>query len=393
MSADLYAGVIVGKPSDDMVDRKDEVTKIVSSMTNPKTNSNYALLGHRRIGKSTILLEARRMLEKQKIIVGYIDLGEYRYSPVDFAESLTERLTEAYAQTLPKSSRMIARIGAAMTQLKEIRRLRARFTASLDESGRPLIEIDPYIRDRNKNYAKALTNVFDYANNLSEISKKRVVIMIDEFQHVVDYKRFKELEKILDVFKSVLERRANVSFVVTGSRVHYMKNILGEGESPLFGHFVIMDIKPLEKKYALELFRQSGSITGNDAKKAYDLVGGNPYYIVMLSEARKRQESVYEAFARILTSPTGALYLYVNYVLTEDLGSNYKDTNYPRILLALSSGGRTVSEISKEASIRLTDLPKLLTALIEYDLVRKADGRYHISDPVIREFFRHNRPV
>lgn len=384
--------MIVGKPSDNVVDRKDEVTKIVSSMTNPKINSNYALLGHRRIGKSTILLEAKRRLEKQNVIVGYIDLGEYRYSPVDFAESLTERMTAAYARALPKSSRTIAKIGSALTQLKEIRRLRARFTASLDDNGRPIMEIDPYIKDRNKNFAKALTNVFDYANDLSQTSKKRLVIMIDEFQHVVDYKRFTELEKILDVFKSVLERRANVSFVVTGSRVHFMRNILGEGESPLFGHFVIMDIKPLERKHALELFRQSGNIVGNDAKEAYELVGGNPYYAVMLSEARKKQESVADVFSRLLTSPTGALYLYVNYVLTEDLGSNYKDTNYPKILLALSNGGKTVSEISKKTSIRLTDLPKLLTTLMEHDLVNKTDGKYSIIDTVIREFFCRNRP-
>lgn len=57
------------------------------------------------------------------------------------------------------------------------------------------------------------------------------------------------------MFKTVLERRTSVSFVVSGSRIHYMKNILGSGASPLFGHFVIIDVKPLEKEYAMRFCR------------------------------------------------------------------------------------------------------------------------------------------
>jgi AAA+ ATPase superfamily predicted ATPase len=386
--------MIIGKPTDYVIDRNEEVTRIVDSMKNPKTNANYALIGHRRIGKSTILLEAKRKLEKYGIIVGYIDLGEYHYSPVDFAESLTERLTYAYAQTLPKSSKILTKIRSALTQLKEIKRLRARFITSIDEDGMPTIEIDPYIKERNENYAKALTNVFDYTNKLSETSKRRVVIMIDEFQHLADYKRFKDLQKILEMFKTILERRTNVSFVVSGSRIHYMKNILGRGASPLFGHFVIIDVKPLEKEYAMKLFEKLVSKpTRNDVKEIYRLVGGHPYYLTMIAEARKSKESVKDVYVRLLTTSTGALYLYVNYILTEDLGSNYKETNYPKILMSLANGQKTVSEISKETTIRMTDLPRLLTTLIEYDIVNKKDNKYSIEDKVICDFFNLNKPT
>lgn len=385
--------MIVGKPSEYVVDRKEEISRIIKSMKNAKANVNYALIGHRRIGKSTILLEVKRKLEKHQIIVGYIDLGEYRYSPVDFAESLTERLTQAYARTLPKSSKILNKISSALTQLKEIRRLRARFVASIDDEGKPTIEIDPYLKDRHENNVKAVTNVFDYANKLSKVSGKRVVIIIDEFQHLIDYKKFKNLQKILDVFKTILEQRTNVSFVVSGSRVHYMKDILGKGESPLFGHFVIINVKPLEKEYAVQLLKKLGrKITNNDVKETYELVGGHPYYLTMIAEARKDKEPMAAVYKRLLTTPTGALYLYVNYVLTEDLGSNYKDTNYPKILLCLANGQKTVSEISKETTIRMTDLPKLLTTLIEYDIINKRDGKYSIEDRIIQDFFHFNKP-
>lgn len=370
------------------MDREEDVGRIVGSMTDPKSNVNYALVGHRRIGKSTILLEAKRRLERQGgVVVGYVDLGEFRRSPVDLAESLARDLTRAYSGTLSRASRLLGSIDSALSQMGEIRRLRARFTASIDDSGRPRIEIDPYVRNRNENPAKALTDVFEYANGLSRASKRRVIIMIDEFQHVVDYRRA-GVDDILGVFKTVLERRADVSFLVSGSRIHYLRDVLGRGGSPLFGHFVMLDIGQLEKRHALELFVRSGRArtTRADAEEAYRMVGGHPYYLVMLAEGRMRGESVTDAYVRLLASHTGALYLYVNYVLAEDLGSGYKSSRYPSILTSIARGEKSVSEISRDAAVRMTDLPRLLKTLIEYDLVGKSGTKYHVTDRVVGDF-------
>ena len=106
--------MIVGKPPEDVVDRKEEVGKIVNTMLDTKANVNYALIGHRRIGKSTILGEVRRQLD-EKLITVYIDLGEYRYSPVDLAERLTEELTQAYYNALPTTSKIASKVKSALT--------------------------------------------------------------------------------------------------------------------------------------------------------------------------------------------------------------------------------------------------------------------------------------
>ncbi len=381
---------VIGRPPEDPVDREEEVGKIVGAMTDPKTNANYALVGHRRIGKSTILAKVKRILdENNQVIIGYVDLGEFRHSPVEFAETLTESLTESYSKTLPRTSKVIQSITSAISQIKEIKRLRARFTASVDVMGNPKIEIDPLVKSRTKDHAKSLFNVFDYANELSQISKKRVLVIIDEFQHIIDYRKMEGLERIHDILKTIIEKRTNVSFVVSGSRVHYLQNILGGGTSPLFGHFVILDIEPLEKKYAIELFAKSSRdpASRETAEAAFEEVGGHPYYLVMLAEGRKKDELVHDAYMRLLTRPTGAIYLYVNYVLTENLGASYKSTNYPPILVSLAMGAKPVSEIARDAQIRMTDLPRLLNTLIEYDIIGKSGKKYFIADKVVRDFF------
>ncbi len=186
----------------------------------------------------------------------------------------------------------------------------------------------------------------------------------------------------------ILERRKNVSFIVSGSRIHYLKNILAEGGSPLFGHFVILEIKELAKDYAMELFLKSQPLaTKQDAQLAYDLVGGHPFYLVMLAQAYRKGEPLAETYRQLLTSATGALYIYVNYIITEDLGSDYKGTAYWKILVSLSGGKKTVSDIAQETSIKMTSLPKFLTKLIEYDIVQKVEGSYNITDKIISDFF------
>jgi AAA+ ATPase superfamily predicted ATPase len=381
--------MIVGKPPEEIVDRKEEVEIIVKKMLDPKANVNYALIGHRRIGKSTILGEVKRRLDK-KLITVYLDIGEFRYSPIDLAEKLTEDLTQGYYNTLPTASKISSKIKSALMQLGEIKRVRARFIAEIDEQGSPTIAIDPYVKQRDENYLKALTNVFDYANKISEASGRKVVIIIDEFQHIIEYKKFPDLKNILDVIRAILERRKNVSFIVSGSRIHYLKNILSEGGSPLFGHFIIREIKELTKDYAIELFLKSQpTATKSDAVRAFDLVGGHPFYIVMLAHAYKKSESLTDTYQELLTSTTGALYIYVSYIVIEDLGSNYKNTAYWKILVSLSTGEKTVSDISKDTSLKMTGLPKFLTKLIEYDLVRKTDGKYSITDKIVRDFFNN----
>jgi AAA+ ATPase superfamily predicted ATPase len=381
--------MIVGKPPEDIVDRKEEVEKIVSTMLDAKTNVNYALIGHRRIGKSTILGKVRRQLGK-KLITVYVDLGEYRYSPIELAEKLTEDLTRAYYDTLPTTSKLASKVKFALTQLGEIKRVRARFIAGIDEGGSPTITIDPYVKNRDENYRKALTGVFEYANKISDASGSKVVIIIDEFQHIVEYAKYSDLKNILDVIRSVLERRKNVSFIVSGSRIHYLRNILTEGGSPLFGHFVMLEIKELAKNYAMELFSKSQPAANKqDAERAFELVGGHPFYLVMLGHAYKKTESLIETYQELLTSTTGALYIYVNYIVTEDLGSDYKSTAYWKILLSLSGGEKTVSDIADDTSLKMTGLPRFLTRLIEYDLVQKTGGKYRITDKVIRDFFNN----
>lgn len=376
----------VGKPQKEIVDREEEIAKLVGSLSDPAKDVNYALIGPRRIGKTTILLKVKEELERKEITVVYVDLSVYRFSPYDFAQSILSQITKFYAKDLGKIEKASITIGNLLKTLTKLKKLRLTFEPSVDEKGQFSVQIRPEVEE-TENYRSVFLLAFDYANEVSRKSRKRIVIIIDEFPNLIEFKRYSKLEAINELFRSVLENRENVEYLVSGSRVHFMKTILGKGESPLFGHFIIQEIGQLSEKYAVELFMKTAKCSQKEAENAWKLVGGHPYYLIMLAENRKPSERLDETYNRILTNSTGALNLYVNYILKEDLGSSTKEARLLRILKAISQGKNTASQIAKHIKLKLSSLPYYLQELERYDLIEKREGKYWLTDKVVKDYF------
>jgi len=376
---------MIGKPSVEPVDRKHEISTIVNGLCSSGKNVNFALLGQRRIGKTTILWKVREELSERGLDVVYLDLSLYKYTPVEFAQTVMAQITRNYARGLGRLERAQTIISNLLTVLSKLRRLSLTLEPTVDERGQLSIALRPELVE-TEDYSKVFTLAFDYANEVSKKSKKRIVIMIDEFPTIVEFGRYPKLKGIIERFRSILEERENVSYVVSGSRVHFMREILGSGDSPLFGHFVVMEVNELTENDATELYLKSSNASAAEAKSAYRIVGGHPYYLIMLAENRKAGETLEQTYRRILTSSTGALHLYANYILKEDLGSSTKETRLLKILRAVASGHNTVSAVSTNTGLKITSLPFYMRELEKYDLVRRSNGGYAIADKVLKDY-------
>ena len=376
----------VGKPRKEIIDREEEVVKLVGSLSNPSKHVNFALIGPRRIGKTTILLKVREELQRKRIITVYVDLSVYKFSPYDFAQNVMSQITNAYAKELGKIEKAQVTLGNLIKTLKKLKKLSLTLEPSVDEKGQFSIQIRPELKE-TEDYRSLFLLAFDYANEVSEKSGRRIVIIIDEFPSLVEFKRYSKLGAITELFRSVLENRENVEYVVSGSRVHFMRDVLGKGESPLFGHFIIMEISPLAEEYAVMLFMQTAECSRKEAESAWQLVGGHPYYLIMLAENRRSGENLTETYLRILTSISGALNLYVNYILKEDLGSSTKEVRLMRILQAISRGKNSASQIAKQVRVKLSSLPFYLQELKKYDLIEKNKGKYSLTDKIVNDYF------
>ena len=109
-----------------------------------------------------------------------------------------------------------------------------------------------------------------------------------------------------------------------------------------------------------------------------------------MAEAKRPNESVAQRYRRLLTNVAGGLYLYVNYILSEDLGARLTETHYAKMLRTLAQGEKKFSEIAEGVGVEAQWLTRYLTKLVEFDLVEKTNGAYKLKDRIVRDYFALN---
>lgn len=372
----------------EIVDREDIISRLVESLRDKRQNVNYALIGPRQIGKTTILREVARTLGEAAIVV-HLDFSLHRYSPEDFSRTLVQSLTTAFLRRAGGRRKLLSRVSHVLQALKELRRLRFSLSLGVDEQGNPQVSFRPELAEKRINEREVVELAFAYATKIAEESRTRVVVILDEFQHLAEFASYPGLKGILDIYRHAVDERGNVCYVVSGSRIHFLTKILGDGRSPLFGRFTIIVVGELEDTYAAELYKKARpKASPEETRLVRELVGGHPFYLLAMAENKRENEAPPEAYRRLLTEPTGALYLYAQYILAEDLGSHAKarQSRFRKILYALRERTLTVSEISKQTGIAITSLPWYLQQLISYDLVMKSTEGYSVKERVLRDY-------
>ena len=406
----------IGSPADpaNVVDREAETSDLVSKMLSRKINYNVAVVGHRRIGKTTILRRAMHELAgHSNVAVAYFDVREHLTEPHLLLGALERTILDAYMSAKRPRQRSMA------AGRDRVLRLANRATAALlskkiksvelGVSGEGAVTARLVVDEKRPDYGPLFASVLRSASALAEKDRLKFVVMIDEFQDLATLSRYRGLKDIFSLFRSAIQDRGpNVSFVVSGSRVHLSEAILGGGHSPLFAHFHMQPVGEMDRASSLLLFKKysrsrgvaraggaqdgpPGAAVARAAASAYELVGGHPFYLLALADAWNGREDVRRTYERSLESPIGMLHMYCEYVLSEDIGSAVKGPRSRAILEAAataSDGGiPTYSAMARALSIGIVGLPRYVRPLVEADLLDDRNG-FAVRDRVLRDHLR-----
>lgn len=399
--------MFIGKPSppEEILDRKKEVNEIVERCSNEKINYAIALLGYRRIGKTTILLKAKEELESRGILVIYFDVKKNLSDPLSFLDKLQKAVFTEYVRDLglrKGSVRALKNAGepafhSISKAIKGIKGIGVQLTLKPDGE----VVLEPKLEfGRSPDYGEMFDATFESINRVSKSTNKKVVIMLDEFQDMIKLHRYRGLGNVLDRIRDVVQSRArNLSYVISGSQVHVTREFIEKGKGSAFLHFVEIDVEDLQEQSAIELFEKycgaRNKINSNQAKtgasEAYRLVGGQPFYIMSLAEAWDGSRPLKETYDNLLTSPRKPLSLYAEYVLAADLTQAKRGEPALRtILVSLARDPKSVGELAKSVNMTQAGLPSYLSELIKYDLITIHEGRYSVRDKIIRDYLKLN---
>jgi hypothetical protein len=167
--------------------------------------------------------------------------------------------------------------------------------------------------------------------------------------------------------------------------------------SPFFQHFDLLELGPFDNADAIELLTSESEdrpISVNLAQRAYEVLGGNPFYLQLFGEALTGLEPPYderalkEALQTLLFSRSGRLALYFTAEHQRIVG---RSAGLASVLEALSGGPLRSSEVG--ARVRASSGTTVRSLERLGDVVSKlADGRYAIDDSAYAAWIRWRSP-
>jgi AAA+ ATPase superfamily predicted ATPase len=362
-----------------------------------------ALVGHRKIGKTSLLVELLRR-HAGGIPMAYVDCWEVRSDPLQFlgrfvlslvAPALRHHGAEAEVGPLePEDGE-----GLSARTVQAIARLRS---SALDEAVRLHASVSS-----GRPAAGTMRRVFDLPGRLASELERPMVVILDEFQELDRLRRLRRLkDRVDDVFgllRSLWQHHENASYVVAGSRLTVMRQILEDEKSAFFQHFEILDLGPFERGDTVRMLREAAHVGSGVAESAavgrvLDLLGDHPFYVrVLLREAAaalSRERTSLRMLERALKESLEATLLDENGRLSLFMEQRYRavtgDSSTLESVLRGFVDPARISDVAERLHVRTGAVSSAVKKLLADDiLVKVAAGRYRLADPTLALWLKH----
>jgi hypothetical protein len=357
-------------------DRKDELSALKRDALSGQDVVVYA---PRRYGKSSLVWRASQDLIADKVLVAEVDL---------MTTPNKERLAEKLARTIHDD--LASPLFKAKERLRVFQNLRVTPTITVDPEDGSL-SFGFQAGASPQDIDATLERLFEIPGQLAAERKRNVVLVLDEFQEVVDIDP--HLTKLM---RAVFQRQPEVAHVYLGSKRHMMERIFNDENEPFWRSAKRVELgvipPPLFKDFIARRFRRSGRrIEPETVDELLGVTRGHPYATQELAyelwqqtpdDGAADENALQAALGRVLASE------HSHFTLLWDRAA----ANQRLLLqaLAVDPGRRPLSREYRDRNglPAASSVQKALQALERADLVGHVDGETVIAEPFFDEWIR-----
>lgn len=232
--------------------------------------------------------------------------------------------------------------------------------------------------------------ILNLPETLARKHNVKMVVCIDEFQHLSEFKGYEALEKRL---RSIWQRHKNVCYCLYGSKRHMMTEIFSRSSKPFYKFGDLMMLQKIELKHWIPFivngFKKSGKAIAPELAAVIPMTMNNhPWYVQQMSfytlnytTKKAGIEHLRMALEQIIQSNT-PLYEKEIDVLSETQVS---------LLRAVASGETQLTSSSVMRKYKLgtpNNVTRNKRVLFNTDLLDEVGGVYEFLDPVFFLWFR-----
>ena len=374
---------------DDFVNREDILKEMLSTLEDESLRMGFALVGPRRIGKTSILKEVIRKLEKKKSIVPvYFSLWDLVENTLpEFCTRITLSIIESFKPHLSLKLKMKQLLRVPTLKFFEVLR-------SLDIKISLLDEIELALKmgkSREIDHNTLVEKVFSFGEEMAKENGVRLILVLDEFPSIMNIKDKTKLgEGIIRKIRTIYESLENTILCISGSIRKTMEITALSPSSAFYRQFLIKNIEPFNLEATKEVLRNNLSIkiSAEAINKIYELTGGIPFYLQFLGRELGRSNfksidppKIEKIFDEFLLQEADILF-------SEQIKS-FSDKEKMILSRMAWYGLKTPSEIQKSS----VEASNVISRYMEYFLVkgvleREKKGIYQFIDPVFKEWVK-----
>lgn len=365
---------------------------------------DFALLGIRRIGKTSVLAKLLSELEKKEIATvlfdcqglqfGLEELDVVFFSKLYGAAVLDEFFKKAGRKEKVielfklSSKELVLKLSSLLGGIKNLN------LAFLEEWFSVVIEFEQKEKPSQQELLQLFEKTINLPEKLAEERRLHCVIVFDEFQSM---KKFKLPGELLAILRRNMQKHKRVSYIVSGSNVGMMREMLLDLESPFGANFFVLWLGPFDKETAKEFLEKSFKEEGIKADKEaileiVDFTGGNPAYLNWVGEKsshiKKLSVENVKEIEKEAFKPYNLGYLFEKELLKL---KRFGATKTFQVLKAMAAYDlNSPTEIAKKLKgITTTDVIIYLSRLEKYGYVeQKRRGFYELIDPMLKKYLK-----
>ena len=397
------------------INRQNELDELILSAQRLKSQSRswYALIGQRKIGKSSLIKEFKARVSDECLCVE-VDCWNSTRNAYDFFIEYIVQLMDSY---LIKAS-LAAQTGLLKPVLFDTNEL-AMVSAKLQ-----MLDIDSINRGlsllqqlkRREVSSHLFEAVIDLPQLFSEETDEKLIVILDEFQELRNLSKFKvikeELGEIFPLLRSCWQNHDNVNYIISGSKITMLRELLFDRDEPFYQHFHLMQISEFKREDAIFLLqtfsfmffrdyrsakKQVSAEEGREipfllCEKIVSILGGNPFYLQVAGEELCKEEHLDEhafkiVLQELLFNRTGRLSIYFQNLFERVVS---RSSMLESALLCLSEP-KNLTEIAKQLEMPTGTANAIVGRLLKEDVIVKTDDKqYLVPDKAFALWLKSN---
>lgn len=358
----------VAASGDNFTDREKETERLLSNFTH---GVNTILISPRRWGKTSLVKKVCRLAQSDKLKIVYLDIFSCRTDKEFydvFASAVLKQTSSKFDELMDNAKLFLSRI-------------RPKFTIGSD----PMSDFSISLELNTK--GNDVDEMLQLPERIAQKKGIRIVICIDEFQQIAEFKDSKIFQKRL---RTVWQLQQSVSYCLFGSKMHLMNELFEKKSFPLykFGDAVYLPkISTADwVSYICERFDSTGkSVSKELAEKVCTAVDNHSSYVQQLAwllwihtEQFATEQDFVEAYQDLIDQ---------NSPLFEKQTENLSayQMNFLRALVDGVHREFTSAEILQKYQLGSSaNVSIIKRALIKKELIEVENNQVLLADPVMK---------